>query len=54
MPPIRQATRIKEAPAQGKTIFEHAPESNAAEDYAHVVELLLNGPARPMAKAVGD
>ena len=43
MPPIRQATRIKEAPAQGKTIFEYAPDSNAAEDYQRVVDLLVDG-----------
>lgn len=58
LPPIRQATRLKEAPAQGKTIFEYAPESNAAEDYARVVGLLAQraGMARtapPMAQAVG-
>jgi chromosome partitioning protein len=45
LPPIRQATRLKEAPAQGKTIFEYAPESNAAEDYRRVVDLLVDGPA---------
>jgi chromosome partitioning protein len=54
LPPIRQATRLKEAPAQGKTIFEYAPESNAAEDYARVVDLLVDGVARPMRKAVGE
>jgi chromosome partitioning protein len=53
MPPIRQATRLKEAPAQGKTIFEYAPESNAAEDYLRVVELLVDGPAK-MKRAVGE
>jgi chromosome partitioning protein len=45
MPPIRQATRIKEAPAQGKTIFEYAPDSNAAEDYMRVVDILVHGAA---------
>jgi chromosome partitioning protein len=45
LPPIRQATRLKEAPAQGKTIFEYAPESNAAEDYLRVVDFLVDGPA---------
>ena len=56
LPPIRQATRLKEAPAQGKTIFEYAPESNAAQDYATVVDLLIDGPAktRTMATAVGQ
>src|SRR4029077_10675539 len=46
LPPIRSATRLKEAPAQGKTIFEYAPDSTAAEDYARVVDLLVDGPAR--------
>jgi chromosome partitioning protein len=51
--PIRQATRIKEAPAQGKTIFELAPDSPSAQDYAAVVDVLVDGPAQPMARAVG-
>jgi len=54
LPPIRQATRLKEAPAQGKTIFEYAPESNAAEDYLRVVDLLVDGPAGSMKRAVGQ
>ncbi|MDP9035598.1 MAG: ParA family protein [Myxococcota bacterium] len=54
LPPIRQATRIKEAPAQGKSIFEFAPESNAAEDYGRVVDLLVDGPQKTMAHAVGS
>ena len=41
LPPVRSATRLKEAPAQGKTIFEFAPESNAAEDYARIVDVLV-------------
>ncbi|MGH7437764.1 MAG: AAA family ATPase [Polyangiaceae bacterium] len=51
--PIRSATRLKEAPAQGRTIFELAPESNAAEDYGHVVDWLVDGPACAVAQAVG-
>jgi chromosome partitioning protein len=51
LPPIRQATRLKEAPAQGKTIFEFAPESNAAQDYAQVVDFLVDGPRDAMATA---
>jgi chromosome partitioning protein len=43
--PIRSATRVKEAPAQGKTIFEHAPDSHAALDYQRVVERLITGHA---------
>jgi chromosome partitioning protein len=60
LPPIRQATRLKEAPAQGKTIFEYAPESNAAEDYARVVDILVQGAAggsrggQSLARAVGQ
>jgi chromosome partitioning protein len=41
--PIRSTTRIKEAPAQGKTIFEWAPDSNAASDYQRVVDRLITG-----------
>jgi chromosome partitioning protein len=51
LPPIRQATRLKEAPAQGKTIFEFAPESNAAQDYGKVVDLLVDGPENTVANA---
>jgi chromosome partitioning protein len=54
LPPIRQATRLKEAPAQSKTIFEFAPESNSAQDYGRVVDWLVSGPesAVPCAAAV--
>jgi chromosome partitioning protein len=52
--PIRSATRLKEAPAQGKTIFELSPESNAAEDYGHAVDWLVDGPACAVAHAVGS
>jgi len=44
--PIRQTTKVKEAPAQGKTIFEYAPESNAADDYQRVVDRIIDGPAQ--------
>src|ERR1700729_744390 len=56
LPPIRQATRLKEAPAQGKTIFEYAPESNAAEDSLRIVDLLVHGPAAAAKtqRAVGE
>ncbi len=42
--PIRSTTKIKEAPAQGKTIFEFAPDSNAAEDYRRTVDRIIDGP----------
>lgn len=38
LPPIRVSTKLREAPSVKKTIFEHAPDSTAAEDYARVVE----------------
>ncbi len=41
--PVRMTTKLKEAPANGKTIFEYAPDSNAAEDYAAVVERIVTG-----------
>ena len=43
LPPIRSAIRLKEAPAQGKTIFEFAPESHPAQDYQQVVDRLIDG-----------
>jgi chromosome partitioning protein len=55
LPPIRSATRLKEAPAQGKTIFEFSPDSNASEDYRRVVDLLVDGPSgNELAHAVGS
>jgi chromosome partitioning protein len=46
LPPIRQATRIREAPSHGKTIFELSPDSTPAQDYAAVVDMLIGGPAQ--------
>ncbi len=43
MSPVRSTIKIKEAPAQGRTIFEYAPESNAARDYLRVVDRLIFG-----------
>ncbi len=45
LPPIRQATKFKEAPSVGKTIFEYAADSNAAEDYLRIVDHIISGPA---------
>lgn len=45
MAPIRSTIKIKEAPAQGRTIFEYAPGSQAATDYQAVVERLVTGRA---------
>lgn len=41
--PIRSAIKVKEAPAQGQTIFEYAAGTPAAEDYALVVDRILDG-----------
>ncbi len=40
LPPIRLATKVKEAPAHGKTLMEHAPDSLATSDYALVLDRL--------------
>jgi chromosome partitioning protein len=41
LPPIRAAIKVKEAPAQGQTIFEYAAGASAAEDYAAVARRIL-------------
>ncbi|WP_394828705.1 ParA family protein [Pendulispora albinea] len=43
LPPIRQTIKIKEAPAQGRTIYEYAPDSNAADDYKRIVDIIVDG-----------
>src|SRR5262249_47099155 len=45
LPPIRAAIKIKEAPAQGQTIFEYAAGTNAADDYLVVVDRILGIPS---------
>ncbi len=39
--PVRAAIKVKEAPAQGQTIFEYAAGGSAAEDYAAVVDRIV-------------
>ncbi len=41
LPPIRQNTKLKEAPSHKKTIFEHDPTSTGAEDYRVVVSYMV-------------
>jgi len=41
--PVRLQTRVKEAPAQHKSLLEYAPGSGAAEDYLKTVERMLEG-----------
>jgi chromosome partitioning protein len=43
--PIRHNTRLAEAPANRKTIFEYAPDSHGATDYRRVVDWLVGAPA---------
>lgn len=40
--PVRLAIKVKEAPAQAKTLFEHAPGSGPVTDYERVIEKLLS------------
>ncbi len=54
MSPIRMTTKIKEAPAQGKTIFEYAPGSNAAIDYERVVARIVDGVAAELPERMSD
>jgi chromosome partitioning protein len=42
--PIRVDTQLSEAPGAGKTIFEYAPRSRGALDYAHLTELVASLP----------
>jgi len=39
--PIHRATVLREAPAFGKTIFEHAKSSRAADEYQRLVDFIL-------------
>ncbi len=41
LPPIRAAMKVKEAPAQGQTIFEYASGTHAADDYQVVVDTIV-------------
>jgi chromosome partitioning protein len=53
--PVRSTIKVKEAPAQGKTIFEYAADSNAAEDYMRVVDRIVFGaPASTEKASPGD
>ena len=46
LPPIRVNTKLKEAPQFKKSVFEHAPDSHGARDYARVVQWISNLDAR--------
>jgi chromosome partitioning protein len=51
--PIHFAIRAKEAPAQGKTLFEYAPTSPAAADYARMVDRVLGMQEEALPTAAG-
>ena len=51
--PVRVTIKLKEAPAQSRTIFEYAPDSNAASDYQRVVDRLVDGQV-PAGRSVGE
>ncbi len=42
-PPIRYSVQLAQAPGYGMSIFEYAPNSNAAYDYAQLVRAVLRG-----------
>lgn len=41
LPPIHRAAVLAECPAFGQTIFEHDPDSRAAQEYCQLVEIVL-------------
>ncbi|MBW2455481.1 MAG: ParA family protein [Deltaproteobacteria bacterium] len=49
--PIRATTKLKEAPAQSRSIFEHAPGAHGANDYAALVDAVLGVPAEQAHRA---
>ena len=49
--PIRNNTRLAEAPSHRKSIFEYAPQSHGAADYNRVVDWLIQSTATASATA---
>ncbi|MDP9314821.1 MAG: ParA family protein [Chloroflexota bacterium] len=43
--PIRHDAKLLESPTYGRTIFEHAPESRGAKDYAALTEVIAHDAA---------
>ena len=54
LPPIRAAIKVKEAPAQGKTIFEYAAGTTAADDYGVVVDAIISSREKPAGRPASD
>jgi hypothetical protein len=44
---------LKEAPAQARSIFDHAPGTHGAEDYALLVDAIVSGGARGSVASAG-
>ncbi len=51
--PVRTTIKVKEAPAQGQSVFEYAPGSNAAMDYEQVVERLTRSESTEQQERAG-
>ena len=43
-PPVKKSIRFAEAPARGKSILQHAPNSVGAQAYRELAKLLLDTP----------
>jgi chromosome partitioning protein len=43
-PPVRKSIRFAEAPARGKSIIQHAPDSPGAQAYRQLAQTLLEAP----------
>lgn len=52
-PPVRVNIKLREAPAARKSIFEYAPDSHGAEDYAALVSRILGPLKKNSKKSVG-
>ena len=51
---IRRNIKLAECPSFGKTIFQYAPTSHGAEDYAALAKELLHTPTPPVSKPVQE
>lgn len=47
-PPVRKSVRFAEAPAEGRSIFEHAADTPGADAYRQIARTLHADPAPPM------
>ncbi len=54
LPPVRVNMKLREAPASRQTIFEYAPDSHGAEDYAAIVRRVLDATRQDPRSAVTE